>query len=466
MGTILVLSPDVQALAPLAEAFGSEVVVEARASEGLARLRRGGWSLVLLDVEFAEGAGLDLLGTLAESRVPVALLARSPSMRLTLDAMERGAVDVLPLPPDAVRLRELAARCAAGLEPAAPVRVAEAASSFIGESSALLEAFRTVARVANSAATVLVRGESGTGKELLARALHERSDRAHGPFVTVNCAAIPEHLLESELFGHEKGAFTGAIGRRIGRFERASGGTLFLDEIGDMSMALQAKILRALQEREIERVGGEAAIPIDVRVIAATNRDLGADVAAGRFREDLYYRIAVVVITLPPLRQRGEDIGPLAQHFVARYAREYRRPVRGIAQETMALLRAYVWPGNVRELRNALECAVLLAEGDTVLPEHLPDEVRGGSAAFRTDALGELVPLDELERRYIRHVLASTAGHLARTAEVLGIHRNTLRRKLREFGLGGESVRSGASHRTKAVQPGAGGGAVRHMATP
>jgi DNA-binding NtrC family response regulator len=359
----------------------------------------------------------------------------------------------------------------------------------IGESGRMLAAVKTIARVADSTATVLLHGESGTGKELFARLLHEKSARDTGPFVALNCAAIPEALLESELFGHEKGAFTGAVGRKVGRFERAHGGTLFLDEVGDLSLGAQAKVLRALQEREVERVGGEGTLRVDVRVVAATNKDLAREVALGRFREDLYYRLAVVVLTLPPLRERGDDIRLLAEHCVARFAYEHRRATRAISREALALMAAYPWPGNVRQLYNVLERAVLLADGPVLLPAHLPAEVRAPLHGF-TSAPGTfgtlptpshgipsqglpsyaapsyaatgyavpsyaapgqdvpavsypgaasaegLLPLGELERRHIAHALALTGGHLARAAELLGIHRNTLRRKLQEYGGG------------------------------
>jgi DNA-binding NtrC family response regulator len=360
---------------------------------------------------------------------------------------------------------------------------AGAVMSPIGESGRMLAAVKTIARVADSTATVLLHGESGTGKELFARLLHEKSARSAQPFVALNCAAIPEALLESELFGHEKGAFTGAVGRKAGRFERAHGGTLFLDEVGDLSLGAQAKVLRALQEHEVERVGGEGVLHVDVRVVAATNKDLAREVQLGRFREDLYYRLAVVVLTLPPLRERGDDIRLLAEHCVARFACAHRRPTRAISREALALMAAYPWPGNVRQLSNVLERAVLLADGPVLLPAHLPADVRapapdlglaitasmtpgrglphyglpsygmpaGGLSGYGLPAQsvmpsnaatagtpgsgpGEtLLPLGELERRHIAHALALTGGHLARAAELLGIHRNTLRRKLQEY---------------------------------
>ncbi|HKP76546.1 MAG TPA: sigma-54 dependent transcriptional regulator, partial [Longimicrobiaceae bacterium] len=277
----------------------------------------------------------------------------------------------------------------------------------------------------------LIQGESGTGKELLARIVHENSRRARGPFVAVNCAAIPETLLESELFGHERGAFTGAATRRLGRFERASGGTLFLDEVGDMSPTMQAKILRALQEHEIERVGGDTPVRVDVRVVAATNRDLEAEVAAGRFREDLYYRLAVVVVHLPALRERGGDVDLLAGRFMDAFAAEHGRPVRALSPEAAARLRAYAWPGNVRQLRNVIERAVLVADGEVLRAEHLPPEVLNAAEGPGGDGDGAFLPLRELERRHIRRALDLTGGNLGDTARLLGIHRNTLRQKLR-----------------------------------
>jgi two-component system nitrogen regulation response regulator GlnG len=434
---VLALTGSPAALAPVSAEFGDqELCIETRPSQGIVRAQEHHWSVVLIDAEFADAGSLDLVERLSRTGQAVAVMARAPSLRLTLDAMDRGARDVLSLPLDAAKLRELVIRChkmvarTAEPEPAAE----DTADAMIGESVAMLEAFKTIARVARSHATVLIRGESGTGKELIARTVHERSARARGAFVAVNCAAIPEALLESELFGHEKGAFTGAIARRIGRFERGSGGTVFLDEIGDMSLPLQAKILRVLQEREIERVGGGAPIPVDVRLIAATHRDLDQDVLAGRFREDLYYRLAVVTVSLPPLRERGDDLRLLAEHYLARYAREYRRPVRAIARDAMALLRSHRWPGNVRQLRNVIESAVLQADGDVLLPVHLPpDALREKPASVVDEAA--LLTLSELERRHIQRVLAESGGQMNVAAEILGIHRNTLRRKVTEYGI-------------------------------
>jgi DNA-binding NtrC family response regulator len=434
---VLALTGSPAALAQLSAEFGeSEFCIETRPSFGVVRAQETHWSVVLIDADFADAGSLDIIERLAGTGQAVALMTRAPSLRLTLDAMDRGARDVLSLPLDAAKLRDLVVRCRKIAVRAPNVeRVAvETADAMIGESARMLDAFKAVARVARSNATVLIRGESGTGKELIARTVHERSARSAQPFVAVNCAAIPESLLESELFGHEKGAFTGAIARRVGRFERANGGTIFLDEIGDMSLPLQAKILRVLQEREIERVGSSASVAVDVRLVAATHRDLEQDVKAGRFREDLYYRLAVVSLHLPPLRERGDDLRLLAEHYLAHYAREYRRPVHTISAEALALLRAHHWPGNVRQLRNVIESAVLQVDGGVLLPSHLPaDSLRPrGEGAIEESAM---LTLSELERRHISRVMAESGGHMNVAAEILGIHRNTLRRKLAEYGI-------------------------------
>jgi DNA-binding NtrC family response regulator len=408
-------------------------------TEGLRLIATGTWDLILLDADFSD-AGMEILGRLRGDggSAPVVLLSQNPSMDLALEAIRQGAHDVLPKPLPRGRVREILA----GIEEVRRLRPlpepARGDSSIVGSSAGMMHVFKSIARAADSDATVLVLGESGTGKEMVARVLHSRSRRAKGPFVAINCAAIPENLLESELFGHEKGAFTGAIGRRIGRFERANGGTLFLDEIGDMSLALQSKILRAIQEREVERVGAGSPVSIDVRIVAATNRDLAESVREERFREDLYYRLAVVTLNLPPLRDRGPDLDQLALHYVAHYGREHARPVRAVAEEVFAALRAHPWPGNVRQLRNAMERAVVMSEGEVLLPQHLPADILHPPASRPAAEAAEmpLVTLEEMERRMIRRALAETANNLTMAAERLGIHRNTLRRKIAEYRLG------------------------------
>jgi DNA-binding NtrC family response regulator len=506
---VLTITPESDAFRAIASEIDTvEFVLASSLSLGLSLLNQGSWGLVLLDSAIDPDLTLDLVERLVGASHRVVVVVRDEPMTNTFQALERGATDTLLWPISAADLRDTLARVGSSKAfRTRPERTsakndassahAKGSAALIGESGQMMAAVKTVARVADSTATVLLHGESGTGKELFARLLHEKSARSAAPFVALNCAAIPEALLESELFGHEKGAFTGAVGRKVGRFERAHGGTLFLDEVGDLSLGAQAKVLRALQEREVERVGGEGVLHVDVRVVAATNKDLAREVAHGRFREDLYYRLAVVVLTLPPLRERGDDIRLLAEHCVARFACTHRRATRAISREALALMAAYPWPGNVRQLYNVLERAVLLADGPVLLPAHLPVEVRtpahgtlhGGVGAFRsvaslhtpgqglpqyglpshvlqgaglpgyghpsqnppaqgisgqgmsgasahivgTGPAEGLLPLGELERRHIAHALALTGGHLARAAELLGIHRNTLRRKLQDY---------------------------------
>jgi len=420
---------------------GVEARVAASLSEGLRALGERRWAATLLSVE-AVGEDLELMRRVAAEPAAGALVlvAAAPSLALALEAPRLGAAELLAAP---VRREDLLALLRAARAPAGGVPLPDppgAEDELVGSSPELLEVFKTVGRVGPSPATVLVTGESGTGKELVARAVHRVSPRAGAPFVAVNCAAIPEDLLESELFGHERGAFTGAVARKVGRFERAHGGTLFLDEIGDMSLVLQSKILRALQEREIERVGGEERIALDVRVVAATHRDLAASIAAGDFREDLFYRLAVVRLHLPPLRARPGDLRPLALHYTARFARAYGRPLRAVSEEALERLAAHPWPGNVRELRNVLERAVLLATGDTLLPAHL--ELDGPGAAAPEPAPGTALPgyspelsMAQVEALHLRQVLDRVGGHFGRASEVLGMHRNTVSRKAAEYGI-------------------------------
>ncbi|HSU13758.1 sigma-54 dependent transcriptional regulator [Longimicrobium sp.] len=445
---VLVIEPAAAAAEAVREAVAGRAEVRAAATlgDGLEQLRGGSWAALVLSLDLP-AADLALVRRIAESGVPtgsMVLLASRPTMQMMVEASRLGVLGVFASPPDP---RELGAALrevfqAEDVIPITPADVGDGDDeAAIGASPAMLEVFRMVGRVAGSPATVLILGESGTGKELVARAIHRNSGRAAGPFVALNCAAIPENLLESELFGHEKGAFTGAIARKVGRFERASGGTLLLDEIGDMSLALQAKILRALQEREIERVGGEDRIPVDVRVVAATNKNLRAAITDGTFREDLYFRLAVVTLQLPRLVERGGDLDLLVRHFVALNAARYGREIRGIARSVMERLHEHAWPGNIRELRNVLERAVLMAHGTVLLPEHLPldqlsppaPEEDGTGAPLAGYAPG--LHLADVERLHIREVLKLVQGHLGKASDVLGVHRNTLTRKIREYGL-------------------------------
>ncbi len=318
--------------------------------------------------------------------------------------------------------------------------VAPEGSGLVGSGAAMMEIVRAVARVGDSSATVLLTGESGTGKELVARALHWSSPRRDGPFVAINCAAVPEPLLESEFFGHERGAFTGAVGRKRGRFERADGGTLFLDEVGDMSLVLQAKLLRTLEEREVERVGSEKGLPVDVRIVAATNRILRERVVEGSFRDDLFHRLAVAELHLPPLRERMEDLEELVVHFASLFSERYGRSVRGVGEGAFRRLRAHHWPGNVRELRNVVDRAVLNCRGGWIREGDLKlnGDVSALSPGGGTNEIGGYSPntsLEEVERDHIARVLDHTDGVMQAAAEILGIHRNTLTRKVERYGL-------------------------------
>jgi DNA-binding NtrC family response regulator len=440
---ILAIVPDSEAAAVRdgARAAGADPVVTERLSEGLARSRED-WDAVLVSLS-VENADLATANRIAAQRGVGALLvsASGATLGLAVEARRTGAGGLLPEPLDPATLSsELRRLFGPGERVALPdLPTDEGRAQLLGSSPAIAQVYDMIARVADTQATVLVTGESGTGKELVARALHDGGARRGGPFVAVNCAAIPEHLLESELFGHERGAFTGAVAQKAGRFERATGGTLFLDEIGDMSLVLQAKILRALEEREVERVGGTAPVRVDVRVVAATHRSLQDRIAQGAFREDLYYRLAVIQVALPPLRERVEDLEPLALHFAAFFARAYARPVRGLSKDSLRRIRVYPWPGNVRELRNVMDRAVLLCRGAVISPEDLllGDSSPRASPRESGDesAYAPTLSLAEVEARHIRNVLTRSGGHLGDAAATLGIHRNTLARKIREYGI-------------------------------
>jgi len=405
----------------------------------LTELPRRPWRAVVLSVVGREDFAL--IARISSS-VPSAVLVAfhpDPCMELALDAETAGAAFFLKSPEEFARLPDLLAPYVGeGADHPVPAGPHDP-DRVVGASPALIDAYRTVARVAPSSAPVLIEGESGTGKELVARALHDRSTRRTAPFVTVNCAALPEGLLEAELFGYERGAFTGAIGRSVGRFGRADGGTLFLDEIGEMGPGLQAKLLRALESGEIERLGATEAVRVDVRVVAATNRDLEVRVREGAFREDLFYRLAVVRIGLPSLRDRRQDVRPLAEAFAARFSARYARPVTGFSSKALADLEGRAWPGNVRELRNVLDRAVLLCRGGVIRSVDLSAD--GGApslsaiSAVGGDGYPATLSLRDVEERHIRRVLAHTDGHLGDAAAILGVHRNTMTAKVREYGV-------------------------------
>jgi len=417
--------------------------------------------LILLDLVMPGRSGMDLLQELEERglRVPVVVLTATATVTTAVEAMKRGAADFVtkPFELDTLRIKvrrllEQAALEREVLRLRDEVQGRQQLGGLIGRSPAMRELFRTLERVARSPASVLVTGESGTGKELAARALHDLSSRSEGPFVPVNCAAIPPHLIESELFGHERGAFTDAVERRVGRFEAASGGTLLLDEIGELEPGLQVKLLRVLQERHIERVGSHDPIPVDVRVVAATNRDLEAEVAAGRFRADLFYRINVVRVRLPPLRERREDIRLLAEALLERAAASADiAPPPRLSPAALAALEAYAWPGNVRELENALEHGLALCEGDAIAAEDLPESLgNAGSgealqAEWRAGRVGFEEALARFERSLISEALERAGGNQTHAAAQLGITRRVLKLRLDRLGIKPSAAREGGS---------------------
>jgi two-component system response regulator AtoC len=417
---------------------GHEVAQASNGREALDELARRPADLVISDIRMPDLDGVQLLEKLraAVPDVPVILVTAFGDVEGAVEAIRRGAFDYLAKPYDVDGIRLVAQRALAQAALAAEnrelrrqVRDKYRLEGIIGRSEAMLQVFKTAARVALSDATVLIEGESGTGKEQVARAIHAASKRAGGPFVAVDCGAIAEGVLESELFGHARGAFTGAQASRRGLFEEASRGTLFLDELGDVGPALQSRLLRALQEGEIRRVGTNEAIPVDVRVLAATNKDLARLVKEGRFREDLYYRINVVTIRLPPLRERREDVPLLAEHFAAKHGRPEGSAITPAARE---LLVSYDWPGNVRELENVIARALALNHAGLVVPEDLPDRLRGLPPSVPPPGAGERLTLEEVERRYAAQILAETGGNKTRAAEILGIDRKTLYRILGE----------------------------------
>ncbi len=417
---------------------GHDVALAASGREALEELARHPADLVVSDIRMPDLDGVQLLEKLRElaPEVPVILVTAFGDVEGAVEAIRRGAFDYLPKPydVDGIRLqvqRALAqsALAAENRELRRQVREKYRLEGIVGRSEPMLQVFKTAARVALSDATVLIEGESGTGKEQVARAIHAASKRSAGPFVAVDCGAIAEGVLESELFGHARGAFTGAQQSRRGLFEEASHGTLFLDEMGDVGPALQARLLRALQEGEIRRVGANEAIPVDVRVLAATNKDLARLVKEGKFREDLYYRINVVTIRLPPLRERREDIPLLAEHFAMKHGGPEGSAITPEARE---LLLAYDWPGNVRELENVIARALALNHAGLVVPEDLPERLRGLPPAVPPPGSGERLTLEEVERRYAAQILAQTGGNKTKAAEILGIDRKTLYRILGE----------------------------------
>ncbi|HEY4156637.1 MAG TPA: sigma-54 dependent transcriptional regulator [Polyangiaceae bacterium] len=440
------------------ERDGYDVHTAEDGEQALQILRDNHLDLVITDLRMPKIDGMELLrqAVAMDEDLPVVMITAHGTVDNAVEALKTGAFDYLTKPFDqaevraivrkALRTRDLSATEASRQQPDATFA---ARYGIIGQSPSIIELYAVLDRVADTPTTVLITGESGTGKELVARALHENSSRRDKPFIKVNCAAIPKDLMESELFGHERGAFTGAVGSKPGRFELASGGTLFLDEIGSIPVEMQVKLLRALQESEFERVGGVKTIHVDVRLIAATNSDLKKEITQGTFREDLYYRLNVVPIRLPSLRERGSDIPLLAQHFIDKFNTRLKKSVLGLEEDCEARLVAYPWPGNIRELENVIERAVLFSDGANLKSSDLPSEMQGASTpeppsttptadvATRSDGLKEQVKaaMSRLERELIIKALAQTTGNVTHAARLLKISRKGLQLKMKELGL-------------------------------
>jgi DNA-binding NtrC family response regulator len=445
------------------------ILTAATVAEGIRLFRTHLPDVVVLDLQLPDGSGMDVFEVVraASPNRPVLFITAHGTTDTAIEAMKHGAFDYLVKPVDFDRLSDILSRA---LEAAHLMQVPavlpqlEPSDTIVGHSPAIQETCKAIGRIAPQDVNVLILGESGVGKELVARALYHHSRRSNRPFLAINCAALPEGLVESELFGHEKGAFTGADRQRVGKFEQVGDGTIFLDEIGDTSPAVQAKMLRLLQEQRFERVGGKETIKTQVRIIAATNHDLEKRIAEGRFRADLYYRLRGVAIVVPPLRERAEDIAELAHHFLFAFNRELGLNVQGFDPETLVCLRHYPWPGNVRELQGFLREAMLKSSGALLLPEFLPPALRNVAVTSRAGNLagegGESLDLmrlieeqvnrgealiysrviEAVERVLLPRVLQETHGHVGKASELLGLNRSTLRYKLRDLGLktGGE----------------------------
>jgi two-component system response regulator HydG len=426
---------------------GFEPVSRTSADEALQLVKEADFDVLLTDLRMPSMTGTELCERIAANRpdVPVVVMTAFGSLETAVAAIRAGAYDFVTKPIEmdllaltlerAVNHRQLQEQVKILSE---AVEYAEPFGEMIGASPPMQKLYRELSRIAATESTVLISGESGTGKELVARSIHRNSRRKHGPFVAVNCAALPEMLLESELFGHEKGAFTDARTDRKGLFLQAEGGTLFLDEIGEMPMTVQPKLLRALEENSVRPVGSDKEVAFNVRLITATNRDLRSQIEEAGFREDLFFRIHVIPIELPPLRARGGDVLLLAQQFVTTYAQKAGRQVTGISEPAAKKLLAYSWPGNIRELRNVIERAVALTQFDKIAVDDLPEKIsdyRSSQVFIGGDDPSELVPLEEIERRYILHVLASLRGNKTLAARTLGLDRKTLYRKLQQYEL-------------------------------
>ncbi len=440
---------------------GYDVVLQARGDDGLNQALSEPFDIVITDLRLPGTDGLELVRQLhhARPKLPIILITAHGSTETAIEATKWGAFDYLPKPFEVEELLDLTGKALESSrlmsEPVEMGGTDATRPAIVGNSKAMQAIYKEIGRIAATPVTVLIRGATGTGKELIARAIYQHSDRAHAPFIAINCAAIPENLLESELFGHERGAFTGADARRIGRFEQAHGGTIFLDEIGDMSPNLQAKLLRVLQEKTIQRVGGKDTIPVDVRIIAATHRDLEAAIRERHFREDLFYRLSVMTITLPPLNQRTEDIPDMVRYFLRRYAPEAGVAAPSITPEAIAFLQSQPWPGNVRELENTVRKALLLAREYTIGVDHLREIMararqplaasEQSHAAYITALMDQVergevqnafaMMLSDLEPELYAQAIQRAQGNITKAAQWLGVTRLKMREKLKEYGL-------------------------------
>ncbi|MGA8833876.1 MAG: sigma-54-dependent transcriptional regulator [Desulfomonilaceae bacterium] len=466
MGKILIVDDDAQlrlSFEKILTVEGHKVQMSATGEGGLEIVGTDPPDVVVMDVRLPGMDGLETFRAMHEmdSKLPVIIMTAYGTTDTAIEATKLGAFDYLLKPFD---IPEMLLNIDKALEASRfmhsrveidPASDGDSTEVIFGRSKSMQEVYKQIGRVASTAATILIRGESGTGKELVAKAVYQHSERSNKPFLVINCVAIPETLLESELFGYEKGAFTGAANRRIGKIEQADGGTVLLDEIGDMPFSIQAKILRLLQEKSIERLGGRSPIPVDVRVIAATNRDLEAALTEGRFREDLYYRLKVVTMFLPPLRERTGDTAILAEHFLKRFSREMGVDCPGISEEAKAVLEAYSWPGNVRELANTIQKALIFSRGAPINSEEISEAIvidtdtRETSEQFQPDSIQEWIKVglsrkgenvfnamvDEFSRILLAEALSLTSGNRSHAAKLLGLSRPTLLAKIEKYGI-------------------------------
>jgi two-component system response regulator HydG len=426
------------------ESEGYEVCQADDGETAVEAVKKEFYDFILMDIRMARMSGIDALKEIKKTSpgIPVLIMTAYASVETAVDALKSGAYDYITKPLDTEKLKRIIAAELEHSDLKQEVAVLRERvgdrfdlSNIIGKSRKMKEVFEILAMAAPSDATVLIKGESGTGKELIANAIHQNSPRAGNPFIKVNCAALPESLLESELFGHERGAFTGAVSMRKGRFELANGGSIFLDEISEMSPAMQARLLRVLQEHEFDRVGGMKTIEVDVRVISATNKDLELEVKEGRFREDLFYRLNVISVPLPPLRERKEDIPVLAKHFLSVFSEKNRRMIKGFQPKTLDLFMRHDWPGNVRELENTIERCVIMTRSEYISPGDLPMNIQALNGDPEEDNTGVRPgwSMREVERDLIIKTLEQTDGNKTRAAEILGINRKTLQNKLKEY---------------------------------